>query len=156
MNNTNNEEQAGSASEVWRLRQFFGRSDERIGLRLLPTSSSAYHWARVSVCRQLGQADCVPLFIPCMPVGFVVSEVPFYRIFSLLKGHTSTVWVRPSLNILRLRLWRCTNKDCKNIFKLVSSVSPGLSIFPIHPAYKKFIVKRHMPQFLSSNNSTVT
>jgi hypothetical protein len=43
MNKTNNEEQAGSASEVWRLRQFFGRSDERIGLRLLPTSSSAYH-----------------------------------------------------------------------------------------------------------------
>jgi hypothetical protein len=27
MNNTKNEEQAGSASEVWRLRQFFGRSD---------------------------------------------------------------------------------------------------------------------------------
>ncbi len=42
MNNTNNEEQAGCASEVWRLRQFFGRSDERIGLRLLPTSCSAY------------------------------------------------------------------------------------------------------------------
>jgi hypothetical protein len=26
-NNTKNEEQAGSASEVWRLRQFFDRSD---------------------------------------------------------------------------------------------------------------------------------
>jgi hypothetical protein len=40
----NNEEQAGSESEVWRLRQFFTRSCERKGLRLLPTSSSsAYH-----------------------------------------------------------------------------------------------------------------
>ena len=42
-NNTKNEEQAGSASEVWRLRQFFDCSDYRIGLQLLPTSSFTHN-----------------------------------------------------------------------------------------------------------------
>jgi hypothetical protein len=41
--NTNNEEQAGSASEVWRLRQLFGRSDERTWLRLLQTQHHYLH-----------------------------------------------------------------------------------------------------------------
>jgi hypothetical protein len=73
------EEQAGSASEVWRLRQvFFSRIHERRVLRLAHTSS-AYHRARYTVCN----FDTPAMFLYLFPIPVVLlflkgGSIPFF------------------------------------------------------------------------------